>query len=84
MSGEGLGDLTVAVLVTVSRLGLDISIPTPSNRVVAARLRRPYVVFGHTHQAEVSPAYANAGCFLRSGARTWITIERGELCLWQT
>jgi UDP-2,3-diacylglucosamine pyrophosphatase LpxH len=71
-----LGPPAVPALVTMKRLGLDVSLGA-ENDAIAATLRtgRRFCVFGHTHHPALTPTYANTGSFLRSASQTLLLLE---------
>ena len=74
----------IPLAVTCKRLGLRLRVGAASNQVIAASTgdRRIFMIFGHTHKAELRPNYANLGHFLKRGMRTYATIENNIITLW--
>lgn len=54
-----------------------------TNRKIAHKLRAPrhYIIFGHTHVAELHVNFCNLGMHLRKGRRTFGWLEEGTLSL---
>lgn len=78
-----VGRFAIPAAVTIKRLGLDLDFGVASNEIIAraSRSGSRYPIFGHTHKAEVTSAYANSGCFLRAGQQSFLLLEEDELTL---
>ena len=80
-----VGRTAVPVYVTAKRLGLELGRPTTNAALAMAHrsLAHEYVVFGHTHHAELGATHANTGSFLRSGRRTFLEVVYPFIKLWE-
>lgn len=74
----------IPIAVTCKRLGMRLRLGMASNQLIATTVsnRRVFLIFGHTHKAELRPTYANLGHFLRRGMKTYATIEKNTFTLW--
>lgn len=74
----------IPLAVTCKRLGLRLRVGMASNQLIASTANngRTFLIFGHTHKAELRPNYANLGHFLRRGMKTYATIEQNIFTLW--
>jgi predicted phosphodiesterase len=70
--------------VTLKRLGLRLRVGAASNQLIASTASNTdlFLIFGHTHKAELRRNYANLGHFLRHGMKTYATIEKNIFSLW--
>jgi len=84
----GTGQWLIPLGVTLNRLGLRAPPRERVNRQIARAWERKaqridFQVFGHTHIPELRTLYANTGCFLQEGRRTFITVDKSSICLWE-
>lgn len=74
----------VTIGASLERLGIPVHFGTATNDEIAAPYshRGSFVVFGHTHDPQVGPRYANTGCFLQ-GQQSFVTLDGDRLSLWK-
>lgn len=77
----------IPIGVILTRMGVPVGTwTTSSNQLIARYVRGSsrFVVFGHTHFAEITEDYANTGSMVKSAPATVVVIDGESISTWST